>query len=113
MAVINTNIAATQATYYLNQNNNSLTSTISELASGSRLADPSTDAAGVAVSGNLVARIGRLTAAGNAVGDVVSAAQTTDGFLSTIQSELTRMSELAQEATNGAFGSSDLANYQV
>jgi flagellin len=113
MAVINTNIAATQASMYLNQNSNNLTSTISGLASGSRLSDPSKDAAGVAVSGNLVARIGRLSAASNAVGDVVSAAQTTDGFLATVQSELTRMSELAQEATNGAFGTADLANYDT
>ena len=113
MAVINTNIAATQASYYLSQNSANLTSTISGLASGSRLSDPSKDAAGVAVSGNLTARLKRLSAASNAVGDVVSAAQTADGFLSTIQSELTRMSELAQEATNGSFGTSDLANYNV
>jgi flagellin len=111
MAVIGYNSAAVNAAYYLNQNQNALNQSISDLASGSRLANPSTDAAGVAVSGNLQASIARLGAASQSVGDVVSFAQTTDGFLSTIQQELSRMSELAQSATNGSFGSADRANY--
>ena len=113
MVVIGTNVAAISASYYLDSNNEQLTNSIEELASGSRLADPTTDAAGLAVSGNLTARIDRLTAAANSAGDVVSAAQTVDGFLSTIQNQLTRLSELAEEATNGAFGSSDRANYDT
>jgi flagellin len=111
MAVIGYNAAAVNAAYYLNQNNAALGSSIAELASGSRLANASNDAAGVAVSGNMTASIARLGAATQAVQDVVSFAQTTDGFLSTIQQELSRMSELAQSATNGAFGSADRANY--
>jgi flagellin len=111
MAVIGYNAAAVNAAYYLNQNTSALNQSISDLASGSRLANPSTDAAGVAVSGNITSTIARLGAASQAVGDVVSFAQTTDGFLSTIQQELSRMSELAQSATNGAFGSADRANY--
>jgi flagellin len=111
MAVIGYNSAAVNAAYYLNQNTNSLNSAIQELASGSRLANASTDAAGVAVSGDMTARIARLGAATQASQDVVSFAQTTDGFLSTIQQQLSRMSELAQSATNGAFGSADRANY--
>ncbi len=111
MAVIGYNAAAVNAAYYLNQNDQNLNASIADLASGSRLANPSTDAAGVAVSGNMTASIARLGAATQAVQDVVSFAQTTDGFLSTIQQELSRMSELAQSATNGAFGSADRANY--
>ena len=111
MATIGYNSAAVNAAYYLNQNTSMLNASISNLASGSRLSDPSADAAGVAVSGNMTASIARLGAASQAVGDVVSFAQTTDGFLSTIQQELSRMSELAQSATNGAFGSADRANY--
>src|SRR5277367_3825370 len=111
MAVIGYNSAAVNAAYYLNQNTNMLNSSLTELASGSRLADPATDAAGVAVSGDMTARIARLGAATQAAQDVVSYAQTTDGFLSTIQQQLSRMSELAESATNGAFGSADRANY--
>jgi len=113
MAVIGYNSAAVNAAYYLNQNTTNLDSAIQELASGSRIANPATDAAGVAVSGQLTATIGELSAASQGVKDVVSLAQTTDGFLSTIQQQLTRMSELAQEATNGSFGTAALANYQT
>jgi flagellin len=111
MAVIGYNSAAVNAAYYLNQNTNNLNSAIQELASGSRLSNAANDAAGVAVSGDMTARIARLGAATQASQDVVSFAQTTDGFLSTIQQQLSRMSELAQSATNGAFGSADRANY--
>jgi flagellin len=111
MAVIGYNSAAVNAAFYLNQNTNMLNSAIQQLSSGSRLADPSNDAAGVAVSGDMTAAISRLGAATQASQDVVSFAQTTDGFLSTIQQQLSRMSELAQSATNGAFGSADRANY--
>src|SRR5271156_1434339 len=111
MAVIGYNAAAVNAAYYLNQNTDALNESIQELASGSRLAAPSNDAAGVAVSGDMTASIARLGAATQASQDVISFAQTTDGFLSTIQQQLSRMSELAQSATNGAFGSADRANY--
>jgi flagellin len=113
MAVIGYNAAAVNAAYYLNQNTNNLNSAIQELSSGSRLANPSTDAAGVAVSGNIEAQVARLGAATQASQDVVSYAQTADGFLSTIQQQLSRMSELAQSASNGAFGSADVANYNT
>jgi flagellin len=111
MSVIGYNSAAVNAAFYLNQNTANQNAAIQELASGSRLANPATDAAGVAVSGQMTAAISQLGAAAQGAQDVVSFAQTTDGFLSTIQQELTRMSELAQSATNGSFGSADRANY--
>lgn len=111
MATIGTNVAASNATFYLSLSNDSLTKSIKKLASGSRLADPTDDAAGVAVSGKLDATVKRLGAAAEGAQIVVSFAQTADGFLKTMQEQLTRMSELAQRATNGAFGSADRANY--
>jgi len=113
MAVIGYNGAAVSAAYYLNQNTANLNQSITSLASGSRLADPSQDAAGVAVSGDITASIARLGAVSQGTQDIVSFAQDTDGFLKTIQSQLTRMSELAASATNGSFGSADRANYQT
>jgi flagellin len=113
MAVIGYNAAAVNAAFYLNQNTSNLNEAIQELSSGSRLADPSNDAAGVAVSGNMEAQISRLQAATQASQDVVSYAQTADGFLSTIEQQLSRMSELAESATNGAFGSADLSDYNT
>ncbi len=111
MATIGTNIGALNASFYLTLNNESLTKNIKKLSAGSRLADPTDDAAGVAVSGKLDASVKRLMAAAEGSQNLVSFAQTTDGFLQTLQQQLTRMSELAQRATNGAFGSSDRANY--
>jgi flagellin len=113
MAVIGYNAAAVNAAFYLNQNTDNLNEAIQELSSGSRLADPSNDAAGVAVSGDMGAQISRLQAATQSSQDVVSYAQTTDGFMSTIEQQLSRMSELAQSATNGAFGSADIADYNT
>jgi flagellin len=111
MSVIGYNAAAVNAAYYLNQNTNALNSSIAELSSGSRLADASNDPAGVAVSGNITATIGELGASSQAVQSMVSLAQTTDGYLSTMQQQLQRMGELAQSADNGAFGSADIADY--
>ncbi len=111
MATIGTNVGALNASFYLTLNNEALTKNIKKLSAGSRLADPTDDAAGVAVSGKLDASVKRLMAAVEGSQNLVSFAQTTDGFLQTIQQQLTRMSELAQRATNGAFGSSDRANY--
>jgi flagellin len=111
MATIGTNIGALNSSYYLTLNNEALGKSVKRLSSGSRLADPVDDAAGVAVSGNLDARVKRLMAAAESAQNVISFAQTADGFLKTIQEALGRMSELAQRATNGAFGSADRANY--
>jgi len=113
MSTIGTNIGALNASFYLTLNNESLTKSIRRLSSGSRLADPSDDAAGVAVSGKLDATVRRLQAAAEGSQNLISFAQTTDGFLKSIQEMLTRMSELSQRATNGAFGSQDRANYSV
>lgn len=113
MATIGTNVGALNASFYLTQNNDALNKSIRRLASGSRLADPVDDAAGVAVSGKLTANINRLAAASESAQNIISFGQTADGFLNTIQQQLTRMSELAERATNGAFGTADRANYAV
>ncbi len=113
MATIGTNVGALNASFYLTLNNESLSKSIRRMSSGSRLADPSDDAAGVAVSGKLDATVRRLQAAAEGSQNLISFAQTTDGFLKSIQEMLTRMSELSQRATNGAFGSQDRANYAV
>lgn len=113
MATIGTNVGALNASFYLTKNNEQLERSLRRLASGTRLAVPSDDAAGVAVSGKLDASVRRLIAAVEGSQNIISFAQTTDGFLRTMQEQLTRMSELAQRATNGAFGSADRANYNT
>jgi flagellin len=113
MSTIGTNIGAINASFWLTTNTEMLSKNVRRLSSGSRLADPVDDAAGVAVSGKMDASLRRLQAAVEGSQNVISFAQTTDGFLRTVQEQLTRMSELAQRATNGAFGSADRANYNT
>ncbi|MES2309227.1 MAG: flagellin [Verrucomicrobiota bacterium] len=113
MGNIGTNVGALSANYYLTGNSEALQNNIRKLSSGSRLSNGGDDAGGVAVSGELTARISRLNAGVDGLKDLVSIAQTSDGFLSTIQQQLTRMSELAQRATNGAFSDVDRANYNM
>ena len=113
MATIGTNIGATTSNYYLTGNTESLQNNIRKLSSGSRISNAGDDAGGVAVSGQLNARISRLNAGVEGAKNLISIAQTSDGFLQTIQQQLTRMSELAQRATNGAFSDTDRANYNI
>ena len=113
MAVIGTNTSSLNAALYLNVANSGLTKSIKRLSSGSKLANPEDDAAGVAVSGKLDAQINRLSAAVDGANNLVSFAQTADGYLKTVQDQLTRMSELATRSTNGAFSASDRANYST
>ncbi len=111
MPIIITEIGLLNASYFLTRNTRELNNSITRLSEGSALAIPSEDPGGVAVSARLESRILRLEAASDNAQSAISLAQTLDGFLTTIQEQLTRMSELAIQATNGSFGSSDLANY--
>ncbi len=100
--VINTNIAAQAASANLQQSQTMLAKSLARLSSGSKIVDPSDDAAGLAVSSRLDAQVGRLGAAGSNVGNAISFIQTQDGYLTKIGSALNRMSELtvmAQDVT--------------
>jgi flagellin len=113
MAVIGTNVPAINASFYLNAADAGLSKAIRRLSSGSKIVDPADDAAGAAVSSKLDASIRRLNAASEGAANLISFSQASDGFLSTIQSQLVRMSELASRATNGAFSDSDRLNYNT
>ena len=59
------------------------------------------------------AEISRIGAARANVGNAISYAQTQDGFLSTVDSALRRMSELATLANDQTKSSDDLSNYNL
>ncbi len=113
MSTIGTNIGATTASFYVGLNNDNLMNHVRRLASGSRISNAGDDAGGVAVSNQLSARTSRLTASVEGSKTLISMAETTDGFLNSIQQQLTRMSELAQRATNGVFSDADRQNYNM
>src|SRR3954464_10983903 len=93
--VINTNTTALTASSNLQQSQTMLAKSLSRLSSGSKIVNPSDDAAGLAVSSRLDAQIRRLAAASNNVSNAVSYTQTQDGYLKNIGNALERMSELA------------------
>jgi flagellin len=111
MATIGTDPTALNAAFYSNLAVSKLQKNQQRLASGKRLA--SDDAAGYAVSTKLDAAVRRLNAASQGAQTAISFNQTSSGYLSTIGNELSRLSELALRATNGAINSSDRQDYNT
>lgn len=107
MPVISTNIAANSAVRYLNMNSASETSSLSKLASGSRITEASDDAAGLAISTRLSSDITSLEQASTNTSHAVAILQTADGGAASISDILQRMKSLATEAASGTVGSSE------
>jgi flagellin len=112
MSVINTNIQAMIAARNLNASQDMLGRSLERLSSGSKIVNPSDDAAGLAVSEKLDAQSRRVVAAGTNVQNAISYVQTADGFMSGMSSLLSRMSELATLGKDVTKNSSDVALYQ-
>ncbi|MEY2878079.1 MAG: Flagellin [Verrucomicrobiota bacterium] len=112
MSVINTNLQAMIAARHLDQSQEMLGRSLNRLSSGSKIVNPSDDAAGLAVSEKLDAQSRRVTAAVTNVQNTVSYLQTADGFMSGMAKILARMGELAILAKDVTKNPSDVALYQ-
>ena len=112
MSVINTNIQAIAAARNLNHSQEMLGRSLTRLSSGSKIVNPSDDAAGLAVSEKLDAQGKRVKAATTNVQNAVSYVQTADGFMSGMTKILSRMSELAILAKDVTKNTSDVDLYQ-
>ena len=112
MSVINTNIQAITGARNLNRSQEMLGRSLSRLSSGSKIVNPSDDAAGLAVSEKLDAQSKRVIAAGTNVQNAVSLVQTADGFMSGMTKILSRMSELGILAKDITKNPSDVDLYQ-
>lgn len=111
MSVINTNVQAMAAARALNASQEMLGRSLSRLSSGSKIVNPSDDAAGLAVSEKLDAQNRRVQAAGTNVQNAVSYIQTADGFMSGMTKILSRMSELAILAKDVTKNTTDVDLY--
>ena len=111
MSVINTNMQAISAARNLDRSQEMLGRSLNRLSSGSKIVNPSDDAAGLAVSEKLDAQGLRVHAATTNVQNAVSYLQTTDGFMSGMTKILSRMSELGILAKDVTKNSSDTALY--
>jgi flagellin len=101
MPVINTNVAANSAVYYLNQNAAAESSALSMLSSGSKLIEASDDPAGLAISTQISSDVTTLQQAATNASQATSILQTADGGASNISDILARMQSLASEASSG------------
>jgi flagellin len=112
MSGINTNIEAIAGARSLNHNQEMLGRSLTRLSSGSKIVNPSVDAAGLAVSAKLDAQSRRVKVATTNVQNAISYIQTADGYMSGMTKHLTRLSELAILANSQTKGSSEVALHQ-
>jgi flagellin len=110
--IINTNLSALNGATLLMQSSTQLSKSLARLSSGSKITSPADDSAGLAVSMQLTAQIGRNTAASNNIGDAVSFNQTQDGYLSQLSNALDRMSELSIQSQDVTKSDADRGLYQ-
>ena len=109
---INTNPAASSAALQLSRSQDMLTRSLNKLSSGSRIVQPSDDAAGLAVSEKFSAQGKRINAALTNVQNAVSYVQTADGFMGGLSQVLSRMSELSMLSKDVTKNTEDIALYQ-
>ena len=112
MSVINTNIQAIAGARNLNHSQEMLGRSLTRLSSGSKIVNPSDDAAGLAVSEKLDAQGKRVKAATTNVQNAISYVQTADGFMSGMTKILSRLSELAILSKDVTKNATDVDLYQ-
>jgi len=113
MISINTNSAASLASYNLSNTNVNLQRSLNRLSSGYRINSSFDDAGGLAVSMKLSASIRRTEATATGVSNAISYLQTQDGVLKSAGNVLTRMAELSTLAQDVTKSTDDLANYDL
>ena len=107
--VINTNVASLNAQRNLNTSQTSLATSLQRLSSGLRINSAKDDAAGLAISERFTTQIRGLNQATRNSNDGISLAQTGEGALAEITSNLQRIRELAVQSANATNSASDRA----
>jgi flagellin len=105
LGVLN-NLSAVYAENNLNNTNNSLSKTLQQLSSGSRINSGSDDAAGLSLVDGLTANQTALTQSGTNATEGAGLLQVADGALSQVTSLLNRAVTLATEVSNGTLTTS-------
>jgi flagellin len=113
MTVINTNVSALRAQNSSRVANNMLGTAMERLSSGKRINSAKDDAAGLAISTRMDAKVRGLNQAVRNANDGISLAQTAEGALGEVSNILVRMRELSVQAANGTTATSDRAAIQT
>ena len=106
---INTILASLNAQRNLNGSQGALHTSLQRLSSGLRVNSAKDDAAGMAIASRMESQIRGLYQAVRNASDGISLAQTAEGALGAIQSNMARMRELAIQGAN-ATSNSDIAS---
>lgn len=105
--VINTNIASLNAQRNLNASQGDANQALERLSSGLRINSAKDDAAGLAISTRFQSQITGLNMAQRNANDGISLAQTAEGALDEVTSNLQRIRELAVQSANATNSTSD------
>jgi flagellin len=111
--VVNTNTAASLSALNLSKSNSLLQKSLARLSSGSRIAEASDDAGGLAVSMKLTAALKRSQAQATNISNALSFLQTQDGVMKGATDVLTRIGELATMYSDVTKSADDKANYDA
>ncbi|HCL86969.1 MAG TPA: flagellin FliC [Comamonadaceae bacterium] len=98
--IINSNIASLNAQRNTIQSSNSLSTTMQRLSSGLRINSAKDDAAGLAIADRMNTQVRGMNVAIRNAGDAISMAQVAEGGLSAMNDMLTRMRDIAVQASN-------------
>ncbi len=105
--VINTNIMSLDAQKNLQTSGNALATSLQRLSSGMRINSAKDDAAGLAIADRFTSQINGLNQAARNANDGISLAQTGEGALAQVTSNLQRIRELAVQSLNATNSASD------
>lgn len=108
--VVQTNVASMFAQSQIGKTQGNLAKNFAKLSSGFRINDASDDAAGLGISKSMNAQVRSMAVAERNTNDGVSMVQTADGGAEQIHEILTRMRELAVQASNGSLAAGDYTN---
>ena len=113
MATINTNVSALNAQNVMTKNTRSMSATMEQLSTGSRINSAKDDAAGLAIGQTQTAQIRGLNQAVRNLNDGVNLLQTAEGALGETTNMLQRMRELAVQAASGTYSSTQRSYLQT
>ncbi|MGD9807234.1 MAG: flagellin [Deferribacterales bacterium] len=106
------NVMSLNAQRNVGVSQNELTKSIEKLSSGLRINSAADDASGLAISEKLRGQIAGLQRATMNAQDGISMLQTAEGALGEVNTMLSRMRELAVQASNGTYTSNDRVEIQ-
>lgn len=108
--IINTNVSSMTTQRLLNKSQGDFNKSLERLSSGLRINSAKDDAAGLAISEKMTSQVRGLSVAIRNANDAISTTQIAEGGLGQTADILQRMRELAVQASNGSYSSSELDN---